>query len=191
VATDREFETGEERRRRQRNEALGLEMLSRLETQGREILEKTEALAREDGGQTFSSYRAFRTKLGEFESFCNVIETQLGRIAGERRGDLDDLFRKRRAMIFRPAIAALTAFFQRMADGRGALPFGLSNVIDNELTAIADIRDIVNAPNAFSAEDAAAINAEIDRLETTIKSLDGKATGFEDFAPAPQHDAEG
>lgn len=180
-------ETGDERRRRARNEALGLEMLSRLETQGREILDAAAAVERDDGVQSFSTYRKFRERLGEFNSFCNVIETQLTRIAGERHGELQDLFRKRRAMIFRPAIAALNAFFTRLANG-GAMPLGLADVLNAELIAIDDIRAVVTTPGAISETDAEIIE-DIDRLEATIKSLTNRAIGFQElFGAMPERD---
>ena len=169
-----------EQRQRAKNETLGLEMLSRLETQGRAILDAAAAIERDESAQSFLNYRNFRSRLGEFDSFCNVIETQLSRIAGDRHGELESLFRKRRAMIFRPAIAALNAFFARLADG-GALPFGLADVLNSELSAIEDIREIVTTPGAIDASDAGII-ADIDRLEATVKSLGDRALGFADFA---------
>src|SRR5277367_5886538 len=86
-----------EQRQRAKNEALGLEMLSRLETQGRAILDAATAIEQDESAQSFLNYRNVRSRLGEFDSFCNVIETQLTRIAGDRNGELEDLFRKRRA----------------------------------------------------------------------------------------------
>lgn len=174
------IETADQRRRQARNEALGLEMLSRLETQAREILAAATAIERDDSAQSFLNYRTFRSRLSEFESFCNVIETQLTRIAGDRHGELDDLFRKRRAMIFRPAIAALNAFFGRLANG-GALPLGLADVLNSELQAIEDIREIVTTPGAIAETDTGIVD-DIDRLETTVKSLTDRAIGFVDFS---------
>jgi len=175
-----DLETVEQRRQRQRNEALGLEMLGQMEAQAREILGAAGALERgDDQVQTFASYRTFRERLSEFETFCNVIENQLSRMAADRQGELADLFRKRRAKVFRPAIAALNAFFGRMADG-GPLPFGLSDVLNSELRAIDDIREIVSQPGALDEADTT-ILAEIDRLETVVKSLSTRAIGFAEF----------
>ena len=175
-----DLETVEQRRQRQRNEALGLEMLGQMEAQAREILGAAAALERgDDRVQTFASYRTFRERLSEFESFCNVIESQLSRMAADRQGELADLFRKRRAKVFRPAIAALNAFFGRMADG-GPLPFGLADVLNSELRAIDDIREIVSQPGALDESDTT-ILAEIDRLETIVKSLSTRAIGFAEF----------
>src|SRR5262249_16946781 len=144
-----------------------------------------------DGFLTMTHYRKFRSRLGEFESFCNVIETQLTKIAGDRTGELDELFRKRRAMIFRPAISALNAFFSRIADG-GAMPFRLAAILNTELLAIEDIRAIVTKPGAVSDADAAIV-ADIDRLEATIKSLGTKAIGFAEleFTPPAANQEDG
>jgi len=176
-----DLETVEQRRQRARNEALGLEMLSQMETQSREILDAAAALERgDDRVQTFASYRTFRERLSEFETFCNVIENQLSRMAADRQGELADLFRKRRAKVFRPAISALNAFFGRMADGGMALPFGLSDVLNSELRAIDDIREIVSQPGALDEADTS-ILSEIDKLETVVKSLTPRAIGFAEF----------
>jgi len=175
-----DLETVEQRRQRQRNEALGLEMLTQMETQAREILDAAAALESDDGVQTFASYRTFRERLSEFETFCNVIENQLTRIATDRQAELAELFRKRRAKVFRPAIAGLNAFFARLKDG-GPLPFGLADVLNSELRAIDDIREIVSTPGALDESDTA-ILAEIDKLESAVKSLASRAIGFADFS---------
>ncbi len=176
-----DLETVEQRRQRQRNEALGLEMLSQLESQAREILDAAGALERgDDRVQTFASYRTFRERLSEFETFCNVIENQLSRIASDKQAELAELFRKRRAKVFRPAIAGLNAFFERMRDG-GPLPFGLADVLGSELRAIEGIRELVATPGALDEADSV-ILGEIDRLEANVKSLSERAVGFADFS---------
>ena len=183
------LETVEQKRQRQRNEALGLEMLTRLETQVREILGTAAAMEADDGMQTFASYREFRQRLSEFESFCNVIENQLGRLAGDKQALLADLFRKRRAMVLKPAVAALNAFFARLADG-GPLPLGLSDVLKSELRALNDIRDIVATPGALDDADAAII-AEVDRLEAVVRSLADRSVGLNDFSELATSEQDG
>jgi hypothetical protein len=180
MAQGSELETVEQKRQRQRNEALGLEMLTRLETQAREILDTAAGIEADDGLQTFASYRTFRQRLSEFESFCNVIETQLTRIATDKQSQLADLFRKRRAMVLGPAIAALNAFFARLAEG-GPLPLGLSDVLKAELHALDGIREIVATPGALDDADATII-AEIGRLEAVVKSLADRSVGLSDFS---------
>src|SRR5258708_8237753 len=128
----KKLETVEQKRKRQRNEALGLEMLTQLETQVREILDTAAAIEADNGFQTFASYRTFRQRLSEFEAFCNVIETQLTRIASDKQSQLAELFRKRRAMVLGPATAPLNAFFPRLPHV-APFPPPLSHVLTSAL----------------------------------------------------------
>jgi hypothetical protein len=176
----KKLETVEQKRERQRNEALGLEMLTQLETQVRDILDSASAIEGDDGLQTFASYRDFRQRLSEFEAFCNVIENQLGRLAGDKHALLAELFRKRRAMVLKPAIAALNAFFERLADG-GPLPLGLSDVLKSELRALDDIREMAATPGALDESDMAII-ADVERLEQVVKNLVERSVGLADFS---------
>src|SRR5258708_11766787 len=176
----KKLETVEQKRKRQRNEALGLEMLTQLETQVREILDTAAAIEADNGFQTFASYRTFRQRLSELEAICNVIETQLTRIASDKQSQLAELFRKRRAMVLGPAIAAVTACSARLAEG-GPLPLGLSDVLKSELRALNDIREIVTTAGALDDADATIV-AEIARLEEVVKSLVDRSVGLSDFS---------
>src|SRR4051812_48251541 len=79
-------------RRRERDERAGLDMLSNLERQAREILHIAGAATQQTDPQRFAACRAFRMRLGEFEAFCNVIESHLRKLAGDGRSELDVLF---------------------------------------------------------------------------------------------------
>jgi hypothetical protein len=166
-------------RRRERDEHIGLDMLSNLERQAKDILSVAEASERPAGLQRFADCRKFRMKLGEFEAFCNVIESHLRKLAGDSRGELDELFHKRRMTILRPSVRALTGMFSRLS--QDGLPFGLLDALDEELRALEGVRELVNGPE--SSEDDRLLLQEIDKLEAVIQSLRGGATEFEELTP--------
>lgn len=166
-------------RRRQQDEKAGLEMLSHLERQASDILALAEATERGEGPQRFAGCRAFRLKLGEFESFCTVIENHLRKLAGDAQGELDHLFHKHRITILRPSIKALTAMFNRLA--REGLPFGFLTVLDEELRALEGMREMVTGSKDLLDDDRAMLE-EIDKLEALMQSLRGNATDFVEFA---------
>ncbi len=167
-------------RHRRHAEALGLEMMSELTNQAREILQLADRAETDETFRSTANYRHFREKIGEFESFCHVIETQLKRIAPARRAELEDLFFKRRAAILRPAVRALSAFFGRIA-ADGALPLGILDALDGELQSIESMRAEFSEP-AFAAIADRGILDEIAQLEALVMSLRANATQFEAFS---------
>src|SRR5260221_14698647 len=65
------------------------EMLAQLEAQARELLDLAAAAETAASFRTFSTYRTFREKLADFQTFCGVIEGQLAKLAGPRRAELE------------------------------------------------------------------------------------------------------
>jgi hypothetical protein len=162
-------------RRRAQDERTGLEMLEQLEAQANGILALADATERGDGPQHYAVCRTFRQKLGEFETFCSVIETHLRKLAGDASAELDPLFHKNRVTILRPAVKALTVMYTRMA--RDGLPFGFLTVLDDELRAVDGMRDMIRESKDFVDDDRVLLE-EIDKLETLMMSLRGTATEF-------------
>ena len=174
------LETSAEQRRHLRDEALARGLVTTLEQQAREIVEFAAATEGDDTVHSFARYQAFRRKVGEFESLCTVIETNLRKVAAEPRGVLHELFQTRRDMVLGPSIRAMTAFFTRLSES-GTLPLGLFDILDSELSALDGMREALTAADP-PARDEAGIRAEIDRLESIIKGIQARSSQFLDFS---------
>lgn len=174
------IESSADQRRHAREEATARQLVATLERQAREIVEAAAATEQDDTVRGFAHYRAFRRKVGEFESLCSVIETNLRKLADAPRGVLNELLHTRRDMILGPSIRAMTAFFTRLAAG-GALPLGVFDILDSELQALAGMREVLDAA-AGPLPDDAETRAQIEQLEGIIGGLRGKATQFDDFS---------
>jgi hypothetical protein len=174
------LETSAEQRRHVRDEALARGLVTTLEQQAREIVEFAAATEGDDTVHSFARYQEFRRKVGEFESLCTVIETNLRKVAAEPRGVLNELFHTRRDMVLGPSIRAMTAFFARLSES-GTLPLGLFDILDSELSALDGMREALTAADP-PARDEAGIRAEIDRLEAIIKGIQARSSQFLDFS---------
>jgi len=174
------LETSAEQRRHLRDEAMARGLVTTLEHQAREIVEFAAATEDDDTVHSFARYQAFRRKVGEFESLCTVIETNLRKVAAEPRGVLHELFQTRRDMVLGPSIRAMSAFFTRLSES-GTLPLGLFDILDSELSALDGMREALTAADP-PARDEAGIRAELDRLESIIKGIQARSSQFLDFS---------
>lgn len=174
------IESAAERRRHARDEATARDLVLILERQAREIVECATETEGDDTVHGFAKYQAFRRKVSEFESLCEVIESGLGKVAEEPRGVLKELFQTRRDMILGPSIRAMTRFFTRLARG-AALPLGLFDILEGELLALDTMRKVLDMAGSPAVNDAET-RAQIDKLVETIRDLQGRATQFHDFS---------
>ncbi len=173
------IETSADQRRHARDESMARELVSTLERQAREIVEAAAATEQDDTVHGFKHYQAFRRKVGAFDSLCSVIESSLRKLAEAPRGALNELLHTRRDMILGPSIRAMNAFFTRLSDG-GPLPFGLLDILEEELRALDSMREALDLAQPPGPDDAE-VRAQIDALETIIRGLKGRATQFLDF----------
>jgi hypothetical protein len=135
AATIADALSGPSAQRRKPNQVTASEMVTQLEFQAREIV----LLAGQAGGvapfRTFTAYRELREKLGDFQTFCGVIETYLGRVAGERKSEIEERFYALWAAIYRPALQALDKFFSAL-ERDGVMPLGAREILEAEMLAL-------------------------------------------------------
>lgn len=176
-------------RRRLRGGNAELEMLAQLGSQAREIMLLALNAERDENFRSFGNYNAFRRKVGEFESFCSIIEGNLKEVVSERREELEERFYSLWQMIFRPTLKALGAFFARMSKD-GVLPLGCRDILTAELRALDAMRTTLLAPRFAASADKATLD-EIAALESAIRALTDQATSLPDFSAPPVEDAPG
>jgi hypothetical protein len=174
------LETSAEQRRHARDEAMARGLVTTLERQARAIVDFAAATEEDDTVHSFARYQAFRRKVGEFESLCTVIETNLRKLAAEPREVLNELFRTRRDMVLGPSIRAMAAFFGRLGES-GELPLGLFDILDAELSALDGMREALTTAHP-PARDETEIRAEIERLEAVVKGIQSRSSQFVDFS---------
>lgn len=170
-------------RRRLRGANPELEMLGRLGTQAQGILRLALTVEGDENLRNFSDYLAFRGKISEFEAFCNVIESHLKDVVGDRRQELEDRFYSLWSMIFRPSLRALTRFFDRLIEEE-VLPLGGRDMLEAELRSLEGMRSILAAPRFANAADTSMLD-DLKKLETTISKLAERATSLPDFSKRP------
>ncbi len=167
-------------RRRPRGDNPELEMLAELGSQAQGILRLALTVEGDENFRNFSDYLAFRGKISEFEAFCNVIESHLKEVVGNKRQELEDRFYSLWAMIFRPSLRALTQFFDRLVDEQ-VLPLGGRDLLESEVRALEAMRSVLAAPRFANVADKAMLE-EITRLEAVIGKLAERATSLPDFS---------
>jgi len=167
-------------RRKPRGINPELEMLSRLGSQAQGILRLALSVEGDENLRKFSDYLAFRGKISEFESFCNVIESHLKDVVTDRREELENRFYSLWAMIFRPSLRALTRFFDRLVQ-EDVLPLGGKDLLLTELRSLEGMRSILAAPRFAAVADTAML-LELKRLEAVIGQLAERATSLPDFS---------
>lgn len=169
-----------DKRRLRRTEGSELRMLAQLGAQAHEIIALAQTAERDDTFRSFKDYNRFRRKVSEFEAFCNIIETHLKDVVGDRREELEERFYHLWAMIFHPTIKALSGFFGRMAT-EDVLPFGCRDMLEAELRGLGAMRAALLAPRFAHAADPAILN-DFGELDTLLRSLVDKATSLPDLS---------
>ncbi len=131
--------------RRRPNPQSATEMLGQLEAQAREILGLASESGRVASFRTFTAYREFREKLSDFQTFCGVIETYLGRLAADRRNELEETFYALWGAIYRPALKALDGFFATL-ERDGVMPLGAREILEAEMLALESMCGLMGDP---------------------------------------------
>lgn len=131
--------------RRRPNPKSAVEMLAQLEAQAREIIGLAGEAHRIASFRTFTAYRRFREKLADFQTFCGVIETYLGRLAADRREELEAGFYALWGAIYRPALKALDGFFGTL-ERDGVMPLGAREILESEMLALESMCGLMADP---------------------------------------------
>ena len=155
-------------------------MLAQLGTQAHEIIGLATTAERDEAFRSFRNYNEFRRKVSEFEAFCNIIESHLKDVVGNRREELEERFYRLWSMIFHPTVKALTAFFGRLA-ADDVLPLGCRDILEAELRALDAMRAALLAPRFAHAADKAIVT-EIGELQTLLRELTAKSTSLPDLS---------
>ncbi len=131
--------------RRRPNPRSAAEMLTQLEAQAREIVGLAGEARAVASFRTFTAYRRFREKLADFQTFCGVIETYLGRLAADRRNELEETFYALWGAIYRPALKALDGFFATL-ERDGVMPLGAREILEAEMLALESMCGLMGDP---------------------------------------------
>ena len=158
--------------RRRPNPQSAVEMLAQLEAQAREIVALASESATVAGFRVFTAYREFREKLADFQTFCGVIQTYLGRLASHRRAELEERFYALWGAIYRPALKTLVTFITAL-ERDGVMPLGAREILEAELIALEGMCGLMADPR-FGEHNAALVAA--------TKSLVGRVGKLADRA---------
>jgi hypothetical protein len=161
--------------RRRPNPRTATEMLGQLEAQAREIVDLAGEARSIASFRTFTAYRRFREKLADFQTFCGVIETYLGRLAVDRRDQLEAGFYALWGAIYRPALKALDGFFTTL-EHDGVMPLGAREILEAEMLALESMCALMSDPR-FSEQNADLI-AHTQELIKRVGALADRASSL-------------
>ena len=161
--------------RRRPNPRTATEMLGQLEAQAREIVELAGEAPSVASFRAFTAFRRFREKLADFQTFCGIIETYLGRLASERRDELEAGFYALWGAIYRPALKALDSFFATL-ERDGVMPLGAREILESEMLALEAMCGLMADPR-FSEQNSALI-AETQALIKRVGALADRASSL-------------
>ncbi len=179
-AAAKRIEIAGDKRRLRRTDDSELRLIAQLGTQANEIIALAKTAERDEAFRSFRDYNRFRRKVSEFEAFCNIIETHLRDVVGDRREELEERFYHLWAMIFHPTVKALAGFFGRMAYD-DVLPLGCRDILEAELRALDAMRATLLAPRFAHAADPAIVR-DIGDLQTLLRTLADKSTSLPDLS---------
>lgn len=161
--------------KRRPNPRTATEMLAQLEAQAREIVGLAGEARSVASFRTFTAYRRFREKLADFQTFCGVIETYLGRLATDRRDELEAGFYALWGAIYRPALKALDGFFTTL-EHDGVMPLGAREILEAEMLALESMCGLMADPR-FSEQNADLI-AQTQELIKRVGALADRASSL-------------
>ncbi|MBV8535198.1 MAG: hypothetical protein JO128_06380 [Alphaproteobacteria bacterium] len=161
--------------KRRPNPRTAAEMLGQLEAQAREIVELAAEARSVASFRTFTAYRRFREKLADFQTFCGIIETYLGRLASDRRDELEAGFYALWGAIYRPALKALDGFFTTL-ERDGVMPLGAREILEAEMLALESMCGLMADPR-FSEQNAELI-AQTQAMVQRVGALADRASSL-------------
>ena len=161
--------------KRRPNPRTAAEMLGQLEAQAREIVELAAEARSVASFRTFTAYRRFREKLADFQTFCGIIETYLGRLASDRRDELEAGFYALWGAIYRPALKALDGFFTTL-ERDGVMPLGAREILEAEMLALESMCGLMADPRC--SEQNAELIAQTQAMVQRVGALADRASSL-------------
>ncbi len=132
--------------KRQYTRAEVKELLGALERQCREAAKLAQIAEHDASKHSFSAYREFRDKVGEFQALVILIEQRLRNLVDTRSDDLRDQFEKLDTVMLALLVRASMRFFFVLS-ANPILPIGAREIFVAELRSLHDANDKLNRPN--------------------------------------------
>jgi len=121
------------------------EMLTALERQARDIVVLATQTEKNAHQHSFHSYRQFRDKISEFETFGILIENRLRNLETGRDERLDEQFDALNILISKAVLRTSTKFFLALSKSP-ALPIGSREIFVQELRNLHMAREKLAQP---------------------------------------------
>lgn len=143
------------------------ELLGALERQCREAIALAGTAEKEASKHSFSAYRAFREKVGEFQALVILIESRLRNLADARSDDLRSEFERLDTLMLSVLVKSSMRFFFVLS-ANPILPLGAREVFMAELKSLHEAHEKLRRP-----EFAGKLGPELERdLETASLILE-------------------
>jgi hypothetical protein len=162
------------------------ELLEALERQCREAAKLAKQAEHEAARHSFSTYREFRDKVGEFQALVILIEQRLRNIVDGRSDDLREQFDRLDTVMLGLLVRASMRFFFVLS-ANTILPMGAREIFVAELRSLHDAHEKLRQPKY-----AARLDSELERdLETAsliLEEIIDKAPSLLSFRGEPHHE---
>ena len=154
-------------------------LLGALEAQSRDIL--TFAIKAETEASTygFPTYRAFREKVSEFESFAGLVEQRIENLESGRDKRLEDQFHKLDVLIFKVLIKATHKILAAISAAPDQ-PLGVRDAYEAELRSLQANRKRMQDPRYSKALDKDTVR-RVDETEKILLEVMERSPGLPEF----------
>lgn len=163
-----------------RKEVEGL--LTALERQAREAAALAKQAQSDAARQSFTSYRLFRDKVGEFKALCILIEARLRNIEDVRVDDLRQEFDRLDTLLMAVLVKASMRFFFVLS-ANTVLPLGAREIFISELRSLYEAHEKLRRPE-YEGKLGSQIMGDLETAEAILEEIIHKAPGLLRFGAA-------
>ncbi len=165
--------------KRQYTRAEVKELLGALERQCREAAKLAQTAEHEASRHSFSAYREFRDKVGEFQALVILIEQRLRNVVDARTDDLRDQFERLDAVMLALLVRASMRFFFVLS-ANPVLPMGAREIFVSELRSLHDAHEKLNRPT-YAGKLGPELDQELQTASLILEEIIDKAPGLLQF----------
>lgn len=157
------------------------ELLSALERQCREAAKLAHLAEHEASKHSFSAYREFRDKVGEFQALVILIEQRLANLVDNRSEDLRDQFEKLDRVMLAVLVRASMRFFFVLS-ANAILPMGAREIFVSELRSLHDAHVKLQRPN-YAGKLGGELERDLETASLILEEIIDKAPSMLNFRP--------
>ncbi|MEI6984834.1 MAG: hypothetical protein WCK65_01790 [Rhodospirillaceae bacterium] len=156
------------------------ELLAALERQCREAMDLAKAAESEASKHSFTAYRSFRNKVGEFQALVILIEGRLKNVVGSRVDDLRNEFERLDALMLSVLVRASMRFFFVLS-ANSSMPMGAREIFVTELRSLHEAHEKLSRDN-YADKIPPDLAHDLETASLILEEIIDKAPGLLNFS---------